>query len=269
LLGTGTDEYGTSTETRALLEKVTPQELCDKYHAIHAAIYRWFNISFDSFGRTTTQPQTDITQDIFLKLNKNGFLQERTTSQLYCEEHQSFLADRFVEGVCPYCNYSDARGDQCDQCGRLLDSLDLKSPRCKLDGTAPVTRETSHVFLELDKLQPEVESFVRNAASRQPPWSPNAVAITKSWLKMGLRARSITRDYRWGTRVPLPGFGPSKCIYAWFDAPIGYPSITACYTDEWEKWWRDPENVQLYQFMGKDNVVFQQVHYFACHNIEC
>jgi methionyl-tRNA synthetase len=202
---TGTDEYGTTTEARALVEGCTPQELCDKYHAIHAAVYDFFNISFDIFGRTTTQLQTDIAQDIFLKLKDNGYLKERTTTQLYCQQHNSFLADRFVEGECPFCGYADARGDQCDLCGQLLDPLDLKSPRCKLDGSTPVTRDTAHIFLELDKLQPKIDSFFQQSAANGA-WSTNAKEITAAWLKRGLQPRSITRDMKWGTKVPLPGY---------------------------------------------------------------
>ncbi|KAF3481062.1 methionyl-tRNA synthetase [Arthroderma uncinatum] len=253
----GTDEYGTTAEAKALLEKCTPQELCDRYHAIHAGIYEWFNISFDIFGRTTTQLQTDITQDIFLKLEKNGFLEERITTQLYCQEHHSFLADRFVEGECPVCGYTDARGDQCDLCGQLLESLQLKHPRCKIDGSKPITRDTKHIFLELDKLQPDTETFFRDSAARGA-WSNNSTVITSAWLKEGLKPRSITRDIKWGTAIPLPGY-EDKVIYSWFDACIGYVSITARYTDQWEKWWRNPEDVQLYQFIGKDNVVFHSV----------
>ena len=253
----GTDEYGTTSETRALLEKCTPQQLCDKYHVIHAAVYDWFNIDFDIFGRTPTKLQTEITQDIFLKLYRNGFLEERVTSQLYCEQHQSFLADRFVEGECPICGYADAHGDQCDSCGQLLDSLDLKSPRCKVDGSTPITKDTKHMFLELDKLQPEVDTFFQESASKGA-WSSNGKEITSSWLKEGLKPRSITRDMKWGTEVPLPGY-ENKVIYPWFDACIGYVSITAHYTDQWQQWWRNPDEVQLYQFIGKDNVAYHSV----------
>ncbi|KAM7184190.1 tRNA synthetases class I (M) domain containing protein [Rhypophila sp. PSN 637] len=255
--GRGTDEYGTTTEAKALAEGCTPKELCDKYRAIHADIYKWFNLSFDIFGRTTTELQTEITQDIFLKLNQNGFLKERRTTQLYCEVHHSFLADRFVEGECPACAYPDARGDQCDLCGRLLDTLELKKPRCKVDGSTPITKETNHIFIELDKLQPEHEAFFQKS-SAVGDWSINGKAITSAWLKEGLEPRSITRDMKWGTKVPLPDY-EEKVIYPWFDACIGYVSITACYTNQWEKWWRNPEDVQLYQFMGKDNVVFHSI----------
>ena len=253
----GTDEYGTATETKALEEKITPQQLCDKYNKLHAQVYKWFNIGFDIFGRTPTQQQTDITQDIFLKLHKNGFLQERTTTQPYCEQHESYLADRFVEGICPLCGYEDARGDQCDKCGKLLDPKDLKEPRCKIDGARPVYRDTKHVFLELDKLQPEIETWFK-PSSAQGVWTGKGKEITQSWLNEGLKPRGITRDLKWGTAVPLPGY-ENKVIYVWFDACIGYVSITANYTDEWEKWWRNPEHVKLYQFMGKDNVPFHTV----------
>lgn len=253
----GTDEYGTATETKAIEEKLTPQELCDKYWAIHSQVYEWFNIKFDYFGRTPTKQQTDIAQDIFTKLYKNGYLEEKTTVQPYCEEHKSFLADRFVEGECPLCHYLDARGDQCDKCGHLLDPLDLINPRCKLDGATPIPRETKHVFLLLDKLQPRVEEWAKKA-SEEGKWSQNGIGITESWLKEGLKPRGITRDLKWGTKVPLEGYD-EKVLYVWFDACIGYVSMTACYTDEWEKWWRNPEQVKLYQFMGKDNVPFHTV----------
>ncbi|KAK4448263.1 tRNA synthetases class I (M)-domain-containing protein [Podospora aff. communis PSN243] len=255
----GTDEYGTATETRALEAGVTPQELCDEFYAKHKAIYEWFDIGFDYFGRTTTKQQTDIVQDAFLRLHKNGYMEERTTTQPYCEKHESFLADRFVEGTCPKpgCGYEDARGDQCDKCGNLLDPFELINPKCKLDGATPVPKDTAHFFIRLDKLQPQVQEWFEKA-HKEGNWSSNGVAITKAWLDRGLDARSITRDVKWGVPVPLEGF-EKKVIYVWFDAPYGYPSITANYTDQWEKWWKNPDNVDLYQFMGKDNVPFHTV----------
>lgn len=255
----GTDEYGTATETKALEEKVTPQQLCDKYHALHKEVYEWFDIGFDHFGRTTTEKQTEIAQDIFMRLHSNGYLSERTSEQLFCEKHQAFLADRFVEGTCPKCNYDDARGDQCDKCGALLDPRELIDPRCKLDNAKPVVRNTTHIYLELDKLEPELKQWVLEA-SEKGAWSRNSRTITNSWLKQGLEPRCITRDLVWGTPVPLEEF-KDKVLYVWFDATIGYISITASYfgDDLWKQWWQSPENVQLYQFMGKDNVPFHTV----------
>lgn len=253
----GTDEYGTATETKALEEKLSPEDLCAKYNKIHQEVYAWFNIGFDHFGRTPTQKHTDISQSIFKRLHENGYLGEQVAEQPFCEKHGSFLADRYVEGECPRCHYEDARGDQCDKCGHLLDPFDLINPRCKLDGAAPVRRETKHIHLLLDKLQPAIENWVKPAIEKGN-WPKNSRVITESWLKEGLKSRGITRDLKWGVPVPLEGF-ENKVLYVWFDACIGYPSITANYTDDWEKWWRNPDNVQLWQFMGKDNVPFHSV----------
>lgn len=259
----GTDEYGTATETKALEEHVTPQELCDKYHKVHKDVYDWFDINFDYFGRTTTPLQTEIAQDIFMKLYHNNYLEEQTTEQLYCEVHHSFLADRFVEGTCPKCAYEDARGDQCDKCGNLLNPFELIEPRCKLDNSKPVPRNSTHVYLKLNELEPELKEWVEEAAEKGA-WSKNSKTITNSWLKQGLDPRCITRDLVWGTPVPLEKF-KDKVLYVWFDATIGYVSITANYfkdkeiKDGWQQWWRNPENVNLYQFMGKDNVPFHTV----------
>lgn len=258
----GTDEYGTATETKALEEGVTPEELCAKYNKIHQEVYDWFEIGFDHFGRTPTQKHTEISQSIFKRLWENGFLEEKTAEQPFCEKHDSFLADRYVEGECPRCHYDDARGDQCDKCGHLLDPFDLINPRCKLDGATPVRRQTKHIHLLLDKLQPEIEKWV-HSAKEKGDWPKNSRVITESWLREGLKDRGITRDLKWGVPVPLPGY-EKKVLYVWFEACIGYPSITANYTDDWELWWRDPENVQLYQFLGKDNVPFHSVIFPGC-----
>lgn len=253
----GTDEYGTATETKAIEEGVTPEELCNKYNKIHKEVYDWFEIEFDHFGRTPTTQQTEIAQDIFTKLNQNGYLREETTKQPYCEKHKGFLADRFVEGECPLCAYPDARGDQCDKCGHLLNPLDLKNPKCKLDGATPEARDTKHIYLLLDKLQDAVAEWSKKSGT-EGGWSENGISITKKWIDEGLKPRGITRDLKWGTAVPLEGYD-DKVLYVWFDACIGYVSITATYTEHWEKWWRNPEQVKLYQFMGKDNVPFHTV----------
>lgn len=241
---------------------MTPAELCEKYNKIHQEVYEWFGIGFDIFGRTPTKQHTEISQDIFKKLGENGYLEEKSTEQPFCEKHSSFLADRFVEGECPRCHYDDARGDQCDKCGHLLDAFDLINPRCKLDGATPVRRNTKHIYLLLDRLQPEIENWVHTAIA-EGKWPKNSRVITESWLKEGLKSRGITRDLKWGVPVPREGY-ENKVLYVWFEACIGYPSITANYTTDWELWWKDPENVQLYQFLGKDNVPFHAVIFPGC-----
>ncbi|XP_062109223.1 probable methionine--tRNA ligase [Humulus lupulus] len=255
----GTDEYGTATETKALEEKCSPKEICDKYHAIHRDVYKWFNISFDEFGRTSTPQQTEVCQAIFKKLLENNWLSENTIQQPYCDTCKKFLADRLVEGTCPTpgCDYDSARGDQCEKCGKLLNPTELKNPRCKVCGTTPHIRDTNHLFLELPLLKDKLEEYI-NEMSVAGSWSQNAIQATNAWLKEGLKQRCITRDLKWGVPVPHDNF-KEKVFYVWFDAPIGYVSITSCYTSDWEKWWKNPENVELYQFMGKDNVPFHTV----------
>ncbi|XAR58737.1 Methionine--tRNA ligase [Bertholletia excelsa] len=255
----GTDEYGTATETKAMEENCTPQQICDKYHAIHKEVYEWFNISFDEFGRTSTPQHTEICQAIFRKLLENNWLSENTMQQLYCNACERFLADRLVEGTCPTpdCNYDSARGDQCEKCGKLLNPTELKDPRCKVCQAAPQIRNTDHLFLELPLLNDKLEEYINNT-SVVGSWSQNAIQATYAWLKEGLKPRCITRDLKWGVPVPHERF-KDKVFYVWFDAPIGYVSITSCHTPDWEKWWKNPENVELYQFMGKDNVPFHTV----------
>ncbi|KAM0789573.1 hypothetical protein ACM66B_000382 [Microbotryomycetes sp. NB124-2] len=257
----GTDEYGTTTEVMAAKEGLSPQALCDKYHKLHAEAYEWFQIGFDHFGRTSTPKQTEICQDIFLKLYKNGWMEEHENQQLYCEKDKRFLADRYVEGTCPKCKYDGARGDQCENCSVTYESpLELVNPKCSACGSTPDARLTAHLHIKLAELQPKIEEFVRKASS-EGDWSANGMAFTNGWLKGGLQSRGMTRDLEWGVALP-PELGEKwakKVMYVWFDAPIGYPSITANYTDEWKQWWRNPENVKLYQFMGKDNVPFHTV----------
>uniref|UniRef100_A0A8C5PFC3 Methionine--tRNA ligase, cytoplasmic n=1 Tax=Leptobrachium leishanense TaxID=445787 RepID=A0A8C5PFC3_9ANUR len=258
----GTDEYGTATETKAMEEGLTPQQICDKYNAIHTAIYQWFNISFDYFGRTTTQQQTTIAQDIFNRLLQRDFLLTDTVEQLRCEKCERFLADRFVEGICPFCKYDEARGDQCDKCGKLINAVELKSPQCKVCKETPVIKSSKHLFLDLPKLEERLQKWLDKTLSAGD-WTSNARYITRSWIRDGLKPRCITRDLKWGTPVPLDGF-TDKVFYVWFDAPIGYISIVANYTNQWEKWWKNPQQVQLYNFMAKDNVPFHSVIFPAC-----
>ncbi|KAL1984601.1 hypothetical protein VTN96DRAFT_8903 [Rasamsonia emersonii] len=289
----GSDEYGTATETKALEEGLDPADLCAKYHALHKGIYDWFRINFDVFGRTPTPQQTAIVQEVFRGLWENGFIEERETTQPYCpvETHSTFLADRFVEGECSICHDPGARGDQCDKCGNLLDPLEpdstdngetqeddvvkatgwLLNPRCKLDGATPEKRKTKHLYLRLDALRDKIVPWF-DKASKEGDWSTNCISITQSWIDKGLKPRAITRDLRWGVPIPkgIQGLNDedykNKVFYVWFDACIGYMSITKTYTDgddlsgkKWEQWWKNPKEVSLYQFMGKDNVPFHTI----------
>ncbi|MDR1957242.1 MAG: methionine--tRNA ligase [Treponema sp.] len=259
----GTDEYGTATENRAAEEGVSPQALCDRYHAMHAAIYRWFTISFDKFGRTSTPIQTEIVQDIFKKLDAQGFIQEHTIEQLHCGPCDRFLADRYVQGICPYCGYTGARGDQCEACGKLLDPTELQEPRCARCGATPALQSTKHLYIDLPRIKPRLEEWIKTVEGF---WAHNAVQMTHAWIRDGLRERAITRDLQWGIPVPKPGY-EHKVFYVWFDAPIGYISITGNLgqetTADWrgfvDSWWKNPDEVELYQFIGKDNIPFHTV----------
>ncbi len=257
----GTDEYGTATETKAQEEGITPRELCDRFHALHRDIYSWFGISFDKFGRTSAPEQTAITQSIFLDLEKNGYIKSQTIEQLYCDSCGRFLADRYVKGTCPSCGYDGARGDQCEHCGKLLEPTELVNPKCSSCGATPHLKATTHLYIDLPAIKPKLEPWIREA-SEKGFWSNNAIQMTQAWLRDGLKARAITRDLKWGIPVPLKGY-EDKVFYVWFDAPIGYISMTAGLAAEkgfdWKSWWQNPENVDLFQFIGKDNIPFHTV----------
>ncbi|MDR1428922.1 MAG: methionine--tRNA ligase [Spirochaetaceae bacterium] len=261
----GTDEYGTATETRADEEGISPRELCDRYFAVHAEIYRWFHIGFDKFGRTSTPIQTEIVQDIFKKLDGQGFITEQTIEQLYCASCGRFLADRYVRGTCPHCAYEDARGDQCESCGKLLDPTELKDPRCSSCGSQPALRSTRHLYINLPAIRERLEPWIQETSARGR-WANNAVRMTQAWIRDGLRERAITRDLKWGIPVPKEGY-EKKVFYVWFDAPIGYISITgnlgAENSGDWrgfvDYWWKSPGDVELFQFIGKDNIPFHTV----------
>ncbi|MEI6388372.1 MAG: methionine--tRNA ligase, partial [Spirochaetota bacterium] len=257
----GTDEYGTATETRAAEEGITPKELCDRFYAIHRDIYSWFNIAFDIFGRTSTQRHTEITQGIFLDLDAKGYIRRETIEQLFCTPCDRFLADRYIRGICPHCGYSGARGDQCESCGKLLDPTELKEPSCSSCGATPSPRKTEHLYIDLPAIGPILEAWIARA-SVTGFWANNAIQMTGAWIRDGLKPRAITRDLKWGIPVPKGGF-EKKVFYVWFDAPIGYVSMTACLGDErgfdWKSWWQSPKDVDLYQFIGKDNIPFHTV----------
>ncbi|KAK0748011.1 tRNA synthetases class I (M)-domain-containing protein [Apiosordaria backusii] len=252
----GTDEFGTTTSLRAREEGTTPAALCDKYHAVHEEVYRWFGISFDIFGRTTNEEHTKITQDVFRELWEKGAVKEQRGEQLWCEKCDGFVFDRLVEGGCPGCGCEKARGDQCGVCGCLLEPVELVRPRCKLDGAVPVRRESKHLFLDVERLKPELEKFLVEKGGK---WSENAKEVTRGMMEGGVRNWCITRDgLDWGTPVPewLEGY-EGKVFYPWWDALLGYVSITAAGMKghEWERWWKS-EKVHLYQFLGADNIPF-------------
>jgi len=260
----GTDEYGTATENKAAQEGISPRELCDRYHAVHADIYKWFNIDFDKFGRTSTVFQTEVVQELFKKLDDAGYIAERTTEQFYCSKCERFLADRYILGICPKCGSAEARGDQCEACGKLLDPVELKEPKCSACGSVPELKNTNHLYIDLPAIKDKLENWIKKTSS-EGYWAHNAVKMTEAWIRDGLKERAITRDLKWGIPVPKPGY-ENKVFYVWFDAPIGYISITGMLGEEkgnWREfkdyWWKRPDEVDLFQFIGKDNIPFHTV----------
>lgn len=275
----GTDEYGTATETKAIEVNKTPRELCDYYYGEHTKIYDWFHIKFDKFGRTSNDECTEITQALFNDLDKNGYIKEHANKQLFCPHCNMFLADRYVHGTCPKCGSEKARGDQCDDCGSLLDPTELKEPKCATCGSTPEVRETKHLYIDLPSISKKLDGWM-NEVSVKGKWSDNAINITKAWIRDGLNERAITRDLKWGIPVPKAGY-EDKVFYVWFNAPIGYMSITKQLANElvkagkqsfdWKSWWLPEESeegkskaaVDLFQFIGKDNIPFHTV-IFPC-----
>jgi methionyl-tRNA synthetase len=261
----GTDEYGTATETRASIEGITPRELCDRYYAIHNDIYRWFGIAFDRFGRTSTPVHTEVTQGIFRELDAAGFIIEHEIEQLYCKSCGRFLADRYVIGVCPHCGSVNARGDQCEDCGKLLDPTELLEPKCSICGSVPLMEKTKHLYINLPLIRERLEEWLKTA-SINGFWANNAIQMSQAWIRDGLRERAITRDLKWGIPVPKAGY-EKKVFYVWFDACIGYISITGNIGEErggdWrafvDYWWKSPGETELFQFIGKDNIPFHTV----------
>lgn len=260
----GTDEYGTATETKAMEEKVSPKELCDKYFVLHDKVYKWFDIDFDYFGRTSTPYQTQITQDIFKKLKANGYVAKKEIEQYRCPHCEIFLSDRYIYGTCHNgdCKYEEARGDQCDKCGKLCNALELIDPKCKLCNKTPVKTKSSHYFLQLPAVETKLKEWIEKA-STENYWSDNCKSITLGFVNEGLKERCITRDLKWGVPVPCDENEEdmkNKVFYVWFDAPIGYFSITANFLgDRWVEWWKNPQKIKYHEFMGKDNVTFHTV----------
>ena len=260
LMVSGSDSHGTPVTLLADQEGSTSQEVFEYYHNRFLEIQREIGISYDLFTHTDTRNHHRVSQDIFLALKDHGYLYKETQKQFYSETLDRFLPDRYIEGVCPHCGYEEARGDQCDNCGKILDALELGNPRCKIDGSVPVIRETEHYFLDLAELEPEVLAFLNDD---KEDWRPNVLKFSKNYVRDGLRGRPITRDIQWGIGVPVEGYG-DKRLYVWFEAVIGYlsASIEAAKLsgdeEAWKAWWYDPE-ADSYYFIGKDNIVFHTV----------
>lgn len=257
----GSDEYGMAITLSAELAGRSPKEHVDEFHKVNQDFFDKLGMHFDHYSRTTTEHHLAFVQQFFNDLNANGFIEDQETEQLFSAEDNRFLADRYVKGICPKCNFEEARGDECPKCGASYEATDLKNPRSKLTG-APLTRKkTRHWFLRFDKFKEKLAPFI---ASR--PWKANVTNFAQSYVD-DLRPRAITRDLEWGVPVPLQE-ADGKVFYVWFDAPIGYLSATAEWAakkgepEAWKSYWCD-EKTKLVQFMGKDNIPFHAIFFPA------
>ncbi|MCM5662005.1 methionine--tRNA ligase [Galbibacter mesophilus] len=250
----GSDEHGVAISMKAKKEGTTPQEIIDKYHGIIKKSFAEFGISFDNYSRTSAEIHHQTASEFFKKMYEDGKFIEEVTEQLYDEEAQQFLADRFVVGTCPKCGHDGAYGDQCENCGSSLNATDLINPKSTITGSIPVLKETKHWFLPLD----QYDSFLREwvIKGHKKDWKPNVYGQVKSWVDEGLKPRAVTRDLDWGIPVPVEG-ADGKVLYVWFDAPIGYISSTKEWAaregKDWKPFWEDS---RLIHFIGKDNIVF-------------
>ncbi len=268
LMVSGSDEHGTPIVVDADREGVSPREFVARFHAQILDVWRRLGISWDLYTETTTENHYRVTQDFFLRLLDKGYIFKDAMESPYCPTDRRFLPDRYINGTCPYCGFNDARGDQCDNCGRTLDPAQLIEPRCRLCGSvssAIEIRTTEHFFLDLPKLEPLLLDWLQRSKDH---WRPNTVNFALNWIKEGLRPRAITRDLDWGVPVPVPGF-EDKRIYVWFDAVIGYFSASVEWAqnsgdpEAWRKWWvLGPDNIEparSYYFIGKDNIPFHTI----------
>ncbi|MGW7403202.1 methionine--tRNA ligase [Streptomyces sp. NPDC054833] len=267
-----TDEHGTPAELAAKEAGLSVAEFCAQAHDAQKAVYDGFALAFDYFGRSSSPENVEITQHFARRLNENGFIEERAIRQVYSPTDGRFLPDRYVEGTCPHCGYDKARGDQCENCTRVLDPTDLINPRSAISGSTDLeVRETKHLFLLQSKLQHEVMEWV---ARHDNDWPQLASSIAHKWLTEGLHDRAITRDLDWGVPVPADTWpelaAEGKVFYVWFDAPIEYIGATKEWSDQdpetrdWKSWWYDVDNdVRYTEFMAKDNVPFHTVMFPA------
>lgn len=259
LMVSGSDCHGTPITVTAEKEGKTPQQVVEHYNAEHKKALEGFGIQFDLFTSTMTENHRKVVQDIFLTHRKNGHITVKETEGFFCPQHQRFLPDRYVEGTCPHCANPKARGDQCDKCGKTLDPIDLKEPRCKDCGTRPVPKKTKHFFFQL----PHFEERLKHYIADKHHWRAATINFTSNWLKEGLKDRAITRDLTWGIPIPLPGY-EGKRIYVWYEAVCGYLTASMEWSqkqgkpEEWKKWWHDPA-AKSYYFLGKDNIPFHTI----------
>ena len=248
----GSDEHGVPITIKAQKEGVTPQDIVDRYHKIIKDSMEGLGISFDIYGRTTSQTHRKTASEFFKKLYDKGEFIEKTSMQFYDEEADQWLADRYITGTCPHCGNEGAYGDQCEACGTSLNATDLINPRSAITGNVPVLKETKHWYMPLDKWEPRLRQWI---LEEHKEWKTNVYGQCKSWLDAGLQPRAVTRDLDWGIPVPIEG-ADGKVLYVWFDAPIGYISNTKdLLPDTWEKYWKAPDS-RIIHFIGKDNIVF-------------
>ncbi|GGD18070.1 methionine--tRNA ligase [Hyunsoonleella pacifica] len=252
----GSDEHGVPITIKAKNEGVTPQDIVDKYHAIIKKSFEDFGITYDNYSRTSAPIHHDTASEFFKTLDAKGEFIEETTEQLYDEEANQFLADRFVVGTCPKCGFEESYGDQCENCGTSHNATDLINPKSAITGNTPTLKQTKHWFLPLDKHESFLKEWILEGHKKD--WKSNVYGQCKSWIDDGLRPRAVTRDLDWGIPVPAEG-GEGKVLYVWFDAPIGYISSTKEWAaregKDWEPYWKD-KDTKLVHFIGKDNIVF-------------
>jgi methionyl-tRNA synthetase len=259
LMVSGSDEHGTPITVRADQEGTSPKAIADRYHEEFLGYWRELGISYDLYTRTGADTHYRVVQAEFLELLRRGYLFEEAVEQFFDEKAQRFLQDRYVEGTCPNCGYERARGDQCENCGRLLDPEQLIEPRSRLTGERPVLRSTTHFFIDLPKLNQRLLDWARGMTH----WRPNVYRFTINFLESGLHPRSVTRDLPWGVPVPVEGYEGKK-IYVWIEAVTGYLSASVEWAerrgepDAWHPWWKD-EAARQYYFIGKDNIPFHTV----------
>ncbi len=251
----GTDEHGTPIEMKARNEDKEPEEVVDKYYEEIKDSFDAVNMSFDIFSRTSKDIHHKTSQDFFSRLKQKGLMDKKGSVQLYCENDEMFLPDRYVNGVCPYCGAEDQRGDQCEECGHVLDPDELKDPYCALCEETPVEKQTEHFYFELSNFQQRLEDWI----DKNDHWRKTTKNMVNGWLDEGLQDRCITRDIDWGITLPA-GEDQDKTLYVWFEAPIGYLSFTKELTDDWKDYWLTSDNeTKLIHFIGKDNVPFHAI----------